>query len=178
MKSSLVAVGVLIGVPTTLMVLLLIAYFGEFPIPVSSNQFNTDWKFKSLVTRGDQVIGGGYSFAEARDVWIRIRLNHEPDLDSSVAVKTCSPEAREKIRTWFLAQAAAPQKILGILPISGGSPSDETALSDIANLQCKSTEDDIPITHQFGEFPEGCSFSWILYHPPSRFYYERSPCSH
>jgi hypothetical protein len=175
MRRFLIGTAILIGVPIGLLSLLVFAYFNEFPLPVSSDQFRNDWKFKSLVTQGDQIVGGGYSFAEARDIWIRIRLSHEPKLDSPL-VTPCSPAATTKIRTWFLEQAAEPPKILWILPISAGSQADKMALNDLANLRCQSTEDVTPMTHRFGNFPHGCSFSWILYHPPSGFYYERSPC--
>lgn len=178
MRVFLATVAVLIGVPVTVTIVCLIAYFGEVAIPVDSSQFGKDWKFKSLVTQGNQITGRGYPFAEARDIWIRIRLKQEPDLDASVVVETCSPEALEKTRTWFLEQAAAPHKIFGILPTSGTSQVDKTALNDMVNLRCYSTERYSPITHQLGEFPAGCSSSWVLYHKPSRFYYERSPCSH
>ncbi|MBW4691058.1 MAG: hypothetical protein KME27_04750 [Lyngbya sp. HA4199-MV5] len=177
MKILLSVIAMAIGMPVAVIAVFLIAYFGEFPLPVSSSQFRTDWKFKTLVTQGDQIIGGGYSFAEARDIWIRLRLHHEPDLTVQSVAETCSPEALEKIRTWFLKQAT-PQKILGILPLSDDSHADEVVLNDVANLRCKSTESYTPITHQLGEFPQGCSMGWILYHKPSRFYYERSPCSH
>jgi len=178
MRFFLATATVLVGVPMIVTVACLIAYFGEFPLPVDSSQFSKDWKFEPLITQGDQIIGGGYSFAEARDIWIRIRLKQAPDLDASAVTETCSPEVLEKIRTWFLEQAAASHKIFGVLPISSISQADKTALNDVVNLRCYSTERYSPITHQFGEFPAGCSFSWILYHEPSRFYYERSPCSH
>jgi hypothetical protein len=166
LKILLSLIATVIGVPVILIAALLIAYFGEFPLPVSSDQFRVDWKFKSLVTQGDQMMGGGYSFAEARDIWIRIRLHHEPELGANSVAETCSPEALEKIRTWFLEQTTPP-KILGVLPLLGSSSADQTALNDVANLRCKSTERYAPITHQFGQFPNGCSSNWILYHQPS-----------
>ncbi len=177
MKPFLITVAISIGVTLNLISLFLVAYFGEFPLPVSSTQFHTDWHFKSLVTQGDQIIGGGYSFAEARDVWIRIRLSHEPDLDSDPTGEACSPETLEKIRAWFLEQAASPQKIFGVVTLSEGSQVDKTVLNDIANLRCKSPERSAPIIQRLGEFPQGCSSPWILYHQPSHFYYERSSCS-
>jgi hypothetical protein len=177
MKRFLIGTAILIGIPIGVLTLLIMAYFSEFPLPVNTAEVRDDWKFRSLVTQGDQIVGGGYSFAEARDIWIRIRLNHEPKLDSAM-VTPCSPAAATKIRTWFLEQAAEPPKVLWILPISAGSQADKMALNDLEHLRCQSTEDSTPITHQFGQFPHGCSFSWIVYHKPSRFYYERSACSH
>lgn len=175
-KLLLVTVSVCIGVPVILLAVLLIAYFAEVPLPFPSSQFHRDWKFDSLVTQGDQIIGGGYSFAEARDIWIRIRLNREPSSDSNPGGQPCSPEELEKIRIWFL-ERTAPQKFLGILPISAGSQADATALNDIENLRCSSAGS-YSTLQQFGEFPQGCNASWVLYHEPSRFYYERSSCSH
>jgi hypothetical protein len=177
MKPLLVTVAICIGVPVTLLVGILIVFFANIPIPMGSDQFHNDWKFGSLVTQGNQMIGGGYSFSDGRDIWIRIRLNHEPSSDLSPGGETCSPEELEKIRTWFL-ERTAPQKILGILPVSADSPDDVMALNDVANLRCSSAESHNPILHKFGEFPKGCSPSWVLYHRPSHFYYERSPCSH
>jgi hypothetical protein len=177
MKFLFATIATCVGVPLLLLVVLLIAYFGEFPIPVSSNQFRNDWKFGSLVTQGDQIIGGGYSFAEARDIWIRIQLKPGLDPDSNHGGQPCSPEELEKIRTWFL-ERTTPQKFLGMLPVSTGSQADETALNDVTNLRCNSAEGYSPIVQRFGKSPRGCEPSWVLYHEPSRFYYERSSCSH
>jgi hypothetical protein len=177
MKPLVITVAILVGVSVSLIVLFLVAYFGEFPLPVGSDQFRSDWKFKSLVTQGDQIIGGGYSFAEARDIWIRIRLRHKPDLKTVSVGSACPPEIAEKLRTWFLQQATDP-KLYGVLPLPKEAEADKAALNDPANLSCRSTEQYTPVLHQFGEAPKGCSVSWVLYHAPSRFYYERSPCSH
>jgi hypothetical protein len=172
MKILLWTIAILIGVPG----LFVIAYLGEFPLP-DTGGFSRDMRFRSLVSKGDQIKGGGYTFGDGSDVWIRVRLHDESAINLG-ATYSCSSKELARISAWFRKYAAAPQKILWILPISGGSPADEQALQDTANLRCYTRERHNPPFNEFGQRPIGCTNSWTLYHPPSRFYYARSSCSH
>ncbi len=175
----LAVLAVLVGIPANLFLLFLLAYFSEIPLPISTQGLSHQGRVKHLFSEGDQIIGGGYSFAEATDVWIRLRLNETPDLAVMArGTEECRPEDLTLLRTWFLKQTTNSQKSWSSLLLSNRELPDQIALNDVDNLQCRSSERYDSISHRFGKFPQGCSSSWVLYHAPSRFYYERSPCHH
>ena len=179
-RRMLAALAVLVGVPVNLLLLFLLAYFSEIPLPVSPSQFGNLGFFTGLPEEGDQIIGGGYSFAEARDIWIRIRLDEASDYrDFEIAeIQKCSPEDIELFRAWFLTQATKYQQSQWNWPSLNGKSPDQAVLNDIANLDCRTTEPYAPLRHRYGKFPSGCPHGWSLYHEPSGFYYRRFYCHH
>ncbi len=177
----LAVLAVLVGVPVNLFLLFLLTYFSEISLPVSPSQFGNLGSFTGLPEEGDQMIGGGYSFAEARDIWIRIRLDENSDYrDFEIAeIQKCSPEDLELFRAWFLTQTQKYQQSQLNWPSLNDKSPDQTVLNDIANLDCRTTAGhSMPLLHRYGEFPKACDHGWRQYHKPSGFYYRRFYCHH
>lgn len=175
------------GSSISILVLLLLIFVGAIRLPVYPRQFGGPGYFNGLPEEGDQIIGGGYSFGtEARDIWIRIRLNESSELPrfDAFAVEECHPDDLELIRIWFLEQAERYQRSqIFLARFNRELPnqsewSDQVVLDDLDHLVCHSMERYLPLTHRFGEYPKSCNFGWLIYHEPSRFYYSRDVCFH